>query len=71
MNKDYFGNIWIKAEKDKNQYPIGTKYKAIMGGYWIKVRDGWFKWCNGSAFPNVGADWTGEVCLPTEYTTRP
>jgi hypothetical protein len=60
---DYFGNVWIKAEKDVWEYPIGTKFKALMGGHWIRVERG-FKWCTGSTFGNVGGDWTGEVCLP-------
>jgi hypothetical protein len=63
MDKDFFGNVWIKANKDVREYPIGTKFKALMGGYWIKLERG-FKWCNGSTFPNVGGDWTGEVCIP-------
>ena len=63
MDKDFFGNVWIKAEKDVREYPIGTKFKALMGGHWIRTERG-FKWCTGSTFPNVGGDWTGEVCLP-------
>jgi hypothetical protein len=63
MDKDFFGNVWIKADKDVREYPIGTKFKSLMGGHWIRVERG-FKWCNGSTFPNVGGDWTGEVCLP-------
>lgn len=54
---------WIKANKPINEYPIGTKAKAIGGGYWERVKDGW-KWFTGSTFPNVGADWSGEVMLP-------
>ena len=63
MDKDFFGNVWIKADKDVREYPIGTKFKALMGGHWIRTEQG-FKWCTGSTFPNVGGDWTGEVCLP-------
>ena len=65
MDKDYFGNVWIKSDKDVREYPIGTKFKALMGGYWIRTERG-FKWCTGSTFPNVGGDWTGEVCLPLD-----
>jgi len=63
MYKDFFGNVWIKADKDVREYPIGTKFKALMGGHWIRTERG-FKWCTGSTFSNVGGDWTGEVCLP-------
>ena len=63
-----FGNVllcdvWVRADKPIREYPLGTKFKALMGGHWIRVERG-FKWCTGSTFPNVGGDWTGEVCLP-------
>jgi len=64
MDTDYFGNVWEAADKAVRDYPIGTKFKAMGGGYWVRNRLG-FKWGNGSTFPNVGGDWTGEVCLPT------
>lgn len=54
--------VWVRADRPINQYPVGTKAKAIGGGYWIRVRRGW-KWCTGSTFSNVGGDWMGEVCL--------
>ncbi len=63
MDKDFFGNVWVKADKDLRDYPIGTKAKALGGGHWEKVKRGW-KWCNGATFPNVGGDWNGMVCLP-------
>ena len=63
MGKDFFGNVWVKADKDVREYPIGTKFKALTGGHWIRTERG-FKWCTGSTFPNVGGDWSGEVCLP-------
>ncbi len=56
-------DVWIRADKPVRDYPLGTKFKALMGGHWIRVERG-FKWCTGSTFPNVGGDWTGEVCLP-------
>jgi hypothetical protein len=64
-----FGNVllsdvWVQADKPLREYPLGTKFKALMDGHWIRVERG-FKWCTGSTFPNVGGDWTGEVCLPT------
>lgn len=54
---------WIKADKPPRDYPIGTKFKAVTGGYWIRTSFG-FKWFCGSTFPNVGGDWDGTVCLP-------
>lgn len=63
IDKDCFGNAWIKADKDVQEYPLGTKFKALMGGHWTRTEQG-FKWCNGSTFSNVGGDWTGEVCFP-------
>lgn len=56
-------DVWARADKPVRGYPLGTKFKALMGGYWIRVERG-FKWCTGSTFPNIGGDWTGEVCLP-------
>jgi hypothetical protein len=50
------------TSKEKAQELI-LKFKALMGGHWIRTERG-FKWCTGSTFPNVGGDWTGEVCLP-------
>lgn len=58
-------DIWITTDKKLSEYPLGTKAKALIGGYWIKVERGW-KWCNGSTFATVGGDWTGEVCLPID-----
>ena len=54
---------WVKADKPLREYPIGTKAKALGGGYWERVGLGW-KWCTGAAFPNVGGDWTGQISLP-------
>lgn len=49
-----FGNVllcdvWVRADKPVREYPLGTKFKALMGGYWIRVERG-FKWCTGSTF---------------------
>jgi hypothetical protein len=54
---------WIYVDRDVSDYPMGTKFKALMGGHWIKVKHG-FKWCTGATFPRPGGDWTGEVGLP-------
>lgn len=57
-------NKWISVDKDLSEYPVGTKAKALMGGYWIKTERGW-QWINGSTFPRPGGDWTGEISLPS------
>ena len=54
---------WEKAEKDIKEYPIGTKYRALGGGYWIRTKIG-FRWYTGSTFPSVGGDWDGYVSIP-------
>lgn len=69
-NNVYLEEGWIKAERGINDYPNGTKYRDIMGGYWIKVGNGKFKWCAGAVFPRVGGDWSGEVMLPKEKSVR-
>lgn len=43
--------------------PLGTKAPALMGGYWIKVANGW-KWFCGDTFPTVGGDWDGSLIYP-------
>ena len=43
--------------------PIDHCYKCNFEGDFDPTERG-FKWCTGSTFPNVGGDWTGEVCLP-------
>lgn len=65
MSRFNYEENWIKADKDINEYPIGTRFKAITGGYWVRVKNG-FKWCCGATFPRVGGDWDGYVLLPKE-----
>lgn len=67
---NYLEEEWIKAEKEIDEYPNGTKYKAIGGGYWIKLGIGRYKWCTGAVFPRVGGDWSGYVMLPKEICIR-
>ncbi len=52
--------------KNWDEYPLGTKAHAVMGGYWERVEAGW-KWCTGSTFPRPGADvsWVEEPSSPT------
>lgn len=49
-----------------NDYPIGTKYPSIHGGYWIKISNNRFKWSEGTGdvFSNIGNDWNGKVIIP-------
>lgn len=65
---DRYSNLQIgtqfKANSNINAYPLGTKYFAISGGYWVKVGDSKFKWCVGAIFNNVGGDWNGTIELP-------
>lgn len=63
LGRDYLMENWIKADKSISEYPIGTKFKSIYGGYWIKTERG-YKWCTGVTFPTVGGDYAGLVCLP-------
>lgn len=65
--KNYFNENWIKADKPISEYPIGTKFKSISGGYWIKTERG-YKWCTGATFPRVGGDYMGLVCLPEKIS---
>lgn len=64
--EDYFEELKreIVATKPINDYPIGTKYRSINGGYWIKIGSNHFKWCSGNTFPTVGGDWNGKVIPP-------
>jgi hypothetical protein len=70
---------WMKREwfnhSDRDQqrypeldsYPNGTLAKAIMGGHWCKMPNGW-KWNgpdgSGSTFPRPGGDWSGDIHIP-------
>ena len=51
----------LRVDRYWNEYPLGTKAHAIMGGYWIRVQHGW-KWCTGSTFPTPGGDACG-ACI--------
>jgi hypothetical protein len=55
--------IGPRTEKDRpwREYPIGTKAHAFMGGYWVRVEQGW-KWHVGSTFPRPGDDAIG-MCI--------
>jgi len=49
--------------KSWKEYPSGTKAYSLMGGYWIKLENGMWKWHNGDSFPSPGAD-TRRIELP-------
>ena len=49
-----------------DDYPIGTKAHALMGGHWLKVRTHGWQWRpNGSMFPTPGGD-AFDVSVPKE-----
>ncbi len=61
---------WIKANKSIHDYPAGTKFSALGGGFWVKTERGGFKWCVGHEFGSVGGDWNGKVCLLAESVAK-
>lgn len=54
--------IYTRTTRSLKDYPLGSKFRAINGGYWEKVENG-FKWCTGDTFPNLGGDWDGTVSM--------
>ena len=60
--------VSFKQERPWNEYPLGTKVHAVMGGYWERVKLGW-KWCTGATFPTPGGDWL-KIELPTDEKTE-
>lgn len=54
--------IYTRTTRSLKDYPLGSKFRAINGGYWEKVKNG-FKWCTGDIFPNLGGDWDGTVSM--------
>lgn len=64
-NEAVLGSVdWIPRDKYWTDYPIGTKAKAIGGGYWLKTSKGWSWNGSGSSFPTPGGDNSGEVLIP-------
>jgi hypothetical protein len=61
---------WVRDGRHWSEYPAGTKAKALMGGYWVKITNGKWLWPGGNAFPTPGGDATGEVCLPDTNNTQ-
>lgn len=53
MNDEW--NDRVPRDRPWNEYPVGTKAWALLGGHWIRVANGW-KWHNGSTFPTPGGD---------------
>lgn len=66
---DYVSEVKRQVKKDREwrEYPVGTKARAIRGGHWYKMPNGW-KWNgpngNGGTFPTPGGDASGFVILP-------
>lgn len=54
--------VYTRTTRNLKEYPLGSKFRAISGGYWEKVENG-FKWCTGDTFPNLGGDWDGTVSM--------
>ena len=54
--------VYTRTTRSLKKYPLGSKFRAINGGYWEKVENG-FKWCTGDIFPNLGGDWDGTVSM--------
>lgn len=54
--------VYVKTTRSLKDYPLGSKFRAINGGYWERVENG-FKWCTGNTFPNLGGDWDGTVSM--------
>lgn len=54
--------VYTRAINSLKSYPLGSKFRAISGGYWERVING-FKWCTGDTFPNLGGDWDGTVSM--------
>ncbi len=54
--------IYTRTTRSLKDYPLGSKFRAINGGYWEKVENG-FKWCTGATFLNLGGDWDGTVSM--------
>lgn len=53
-----------KATKDIKEYPDGTLFHSLTGGYWVK-ENGLFRWCcSHCRFPRPGGDWDGTVSMP-------
>lgn len=72
---DLFGDgVRTRVDRPWNQYPVGTKAPAIMGGRWYRTAHGW-KWNgpdgSGGTFPTPGGDNDGTVILPPNVTAQP
>lgn len=63
MECRYKPEKWVSADRPPRDYPIGTKFRALNGGYWTRDSYG-FKWYSGATFPIPGGDWDGTVCFP-------
>ena len=53
---------WLDRCKPWDQYPIGTKAKNCIGGWWVRTKRGWNA-NGGDTFPGPGGD-AMEVMIP-------
>lgn len=60
---------WQIADKSFNRYPDGTKAKGDAGEIWVKVPGGWKDEKTGKVDPHLGANWTGEILIPSKMNT--
>jgi len=60
----------IRRTMDIEDYPVGSKFPAIMGGHWYKLSKNRYQWNGpgggGGIFPGIGADNDGTVILPDD-----
>lgn len=54
----------LLVDREWYEYPLGTKAQAIMGGHWIKRKNGWQWNGNSGTFPTPGGDNSGYIILP-------
>ena len=64
-------NNWEKADKTFDRYPDGTKAKGHAGEMWVKVPGGWKDEKTGKVDPHLGANWTGEILIPSKMKEEP
>lgn len=64
-------NQWEKADKTFDQYPDGTKANGTAGEIWVKVPGGWKDEKTGKVDPHLGANWTGEILIPSKMNEEP
>ncbi len=60
----------LPRDRAWSDYPVGTKAHSVLGGYWLRTKDGW-RANGGDAFPHPGADASGDcIELPDPEVTQ-